>query len=83
MVKKIELSNDYAGFLSLLKRSPDLDAYTMGLDDVHEWRSNEQKKVQTVMKQLKMKLPCDYGHFVALGTCASCQTTYDGVIDRK
>ena len=72
MVKKIELSKDYAGFLSLLEKSPDLDAYTMGLDDVHEWRSNEQKQVQTVMKQLKMKLPCDYGHFVALGTCASC-----------
>ena len=50
MVKKIEVSNDYAGFLSLLEKSPDLDAYTMGLDDVHEWRSNEQKQVKTVMK---------------------------------
>ena len=50
MVKKVEVRNNYAGFLSMLERSPDLDAYSMGLDDVHEWRSNEQKQVKTVMK---------------------------------
>ena len=48
-------SNNYEWFLSALKRTPDLKPYDMGLDAVHEWRTEVQKNVETVLSQLESR----------------------------